>query len=94
MEKENEIGEKKNEEKKYFDFKGKKKYFKKKHTKSEGFTNNPKYFGKKPLETSSSSGERESYSFKGKRKFKNRSNRPRQFVYKKHDKKRKNFRTF
>ena len=85
---------KKNEEKKYFDFKGKKKYFKKKHTKSEGFTNNPKYFGKKPLETSSSSGERESYSFKGKRKFKNRSNRPRQFVYKKHDKKRKNFRTF
>ena len=78
----------KNDEKKYFDVKRKKKFFKKKHTKPPGFTNNPKYFGKKPLETSSSSGERESYSFKGKRKFKNRSNRPKQFVFKRHNKKR------
>ncbi|MDC3231703.1 hypothetical protein OBA37_02160 [Candidatus Pelagibacter sp.] len=85
---------KKNEEKKYFDFKGKKKYFKKKHTKPTGFTNNPLYFEKKPLEDIPLSEERESYSIKGNRKFKNRSNRPRQFVYKKHDKKRKNFKTF
>ena len=88
MKKENEIGEKKIIKKKYFDVKGKKKFFKKKHTKPLGFTNNPEYFGKKPLETSSSSGKRESYSFKGKRKFKNRSNRPKQFIFKRHNKKR------
>ena len=64
---------------------------KKKHTKPLGFTNNPKYFGKKPLESSSYSEERESYSFKGKRKFKNRSNRPKQFTFKKYNKKRKKF---
>jgi len=81
----------KNDEKKYFDAKGKKKFFKKKHTKPAGFTNNPKYLGKKPLETSSSSAERESYSSKGKRKFKNRSNRPKQFAFKRHNKKRKKF---
>ncbi len=81
----------KNDEKKYFDVEGKKKFFKKKHTKPPGFTNNPKYFGKKSLETSSSSREQESYSFKGKRKFKNRSNRPKQFAFKRHNKKRKKF---
>jgi len=79
----------KNEEKKYFDLKGKKKFFKKKNTKPSGFTNNPKYFGKKPLESSSSSEEKASYSFKGKRKFKNRSNRPKQFTFKKYNKKKK-----
>ena len=81
----------KNDEKKYFDVKGKKKFFKKKQTKPAGFTNNPKYFGKKPSETYFSSEERESYNFKGKRKFKNRSNRPKQFAFKRHNKKRKKF---
>ena len=83
--------EERNKEKKYFDFKGKKKFFKNKHTKTSGFTNNPKYFGKKPLESSSSSEERKSYSLKGKRKFKNRSNRPKQFTFKNYNKKRKKF---
>ena len=64
---------------------------KNKHTKTSGFTNNPKYFGKKPLESSSSSEERKSYSLKGKRKFKNRSNRPKQFTFKNYNKKRKKF---
>ena len=81
----------KNDEKKYFDFKGKRKFFKKKHTGLSGFTNNPKYFGKKNLENSSSSEERKNYSFKGKRKFKNRSNRPKQFTFKKYNKRRKKF---
>ena len=79
------------QEKKRFGLKGKKKFFKKKHTKLLGFTNNPKYFGKKPLESFSSSKKRESYSFKGKKKFKNRSNRPKKFTFKKYNKKRKKF---
>ncbi len=83
------IGE--NKKKKDFGFKGKKKFFKKKYTKPLGFTNNPKYFGKKPLESSSSSEERQSYIFKGKRKFKNRNNRPKKFTFKKYNKKRKKF---
>ena len=79
-----------NEEKKDFDFKRKKKFFKKKHTKPSGFTNNPKYFEKKSLENSSESEERERHSINGRRKFKNRSNRPKKFTFKKHNKK-KNF---
>ena len=85
--------EERKEKKKYFDLKEKKKFFKKKHKKPLGFTNNPKYFGKKQLETSSS-GESGSYSLKGKRKFKSRSNRTKQFTFKKYNKKRKNFKIF
>ena len=84
----------KNKEKKYFNFREKKKFFKKKKTRPSVLTNNPKYFGKKPLESSSYSEEIESYSFKGKRKFKNRSNRPKQFTFKKYKKKEKNFKIF
>jgi len=81
-----------NQEKKDFNFKGKKKFIKKKkHTKPSGFTNNPKYFGKSPLKDLSSDGERKKFNFNGKRKFKSRNNRPKQFTFKKHNKKRKKF---
>ena len=79
------------EEKKDFPFKGKKKFFKKKHTKPLGFTNNPKYFGKNTSDVLSSDGENKKFDFKGKRKFKSRNNRPKQFMFKKHNKKRKKF---
>ena len=79
------------EEKKDFTFKGKKKFFKKKHSKPSGFTNNPKYFGKNTSEVLSSDGENKKFNFKGKRKFKSRNNRPKQFMFKKHNKKRKKF---
>ena len=72
-------------------FKGKKKFFKKndsrksKHKNNKkpfGYTNNPKYFGKK-----SNNGEKDSnkknFSFKGKKRFKNRK-RPKNFTFKKH----------
>ena len=75
-------------EKKRFNFKDKRKSFKKKHSKSSGFTNNPKYFEKKFSENVSSDGERKRFNFKGKRKFKNRNNRPKKFTFKKHSKKR------
>ena len=55
------------------DFKGKKKPF--------GYTNNPKYFGKKSDETSRSNDDRRSF-FKNKKKFKNRK-RPKSFKFKK-----------
>ena len=82
------------EEKKDLTFKGKKKFFKKKYSKLLGFTNNPKYFGKNPPEGSSLEGENKRFDFKGKRKFKSRNNRPKQFQFKKHNKNRKNFKTF
>ncbi len=75
--------------KKKLSFKYKKKFSKKKNSKPHGFTNNPKYFGKKPLENISSDGERKSFSFKGKKKFKNRNSRPKNFTFKKHSKKRR-----
>jgi hypothetical protein len=75
-------------EKKSFGFKGKKSFFKKDKAKPTGFTNNPKYFGKKPLENTSNEGEKKSFSFKGKKKFKGRSNRPKSFTFKKHSQKR------
>ena len=78
-----------NSEKKDFSFKDKKKFFKKKSSKPYGFTNNPKYFGKKPLENVSLDGERKSFSFKGKKKFKSRNSRPKNFTFKKHSKKRR-----
>ena len=79
---------KRNKEKKDFVFKGKKKFFKKKHVKLSGFTNNPKYFEKKTSE-SSSSEEKKRFGFKNKKKFKRRENRPKKFIFKKHNKKRR-----
>ncbi len=79
----------KSQKKKDTDFKFKKKFFKNKDSKLSGFTNNPKYFGKKPSETPSKDGERKSFRFKGKKKFKSRNSRPKNFTFKKHNKKRR-----
>jgi ATP-dependent RNA helicase DeaD len=81
-------------EKKNFGFKGKKGFFKKKILKPVGFTNNPKYFEKKLSEDSPGNNEKKSFSFKGKKKFKSRSNRPKNFTFKKHSQKRSKFKTF
>ena len=75
-------------EKKSFGFKGKSSFLKKKDTKPTGFTNNPKYFGRKPSENTSSDTEKKTFSFKGKKKFKSRNSRPKNFTFKKHSKKR------
>ena len=76
-------------EKKDYNFKGKKNFFKKKQKKPAGFTNNPKYLEKKQSENSSSDGERKKFNFKGKKKFKSRNSRPKKFTFKKHNKKRR-----
>jgi ATP-dependent RNA helicase DeaD len=78
-------------EKKDYSFKSKKKFFKKKLTKPAGFTNNPKYFEKQNSENLSSDGERKKFNFKGKKKFKSRNSRPKNFTFKKHNKKRRKF---
>ena len=75
-------------EKKSFGYKGKSSFIKKDKSKPTGFTNNPKYFGKKTSESSSSSGEKKSSSFDGKKRFKSRSDRPKSFTFKKHSQKR------
>ena len=75
-------------EKKSFGYKGKSSFIKKDNAKPIGFTNNPKYFGKKTSESSSTSGEKKSSSFDGKKKFKSRSDRPKSFTFKKHSQKR------
>ncbi|MDB2381617.1 DEAD/DEAH box helicase [Candidatus Pelagibacter bacterium] len=75
-------------EKKSFGYKGKSSFTKKDDSKPTGFTNNPKYFGKKTSESSSMSGEKKSSSFDGKKKFKSRSDRPKTFTFKKHSQKR------
>jgi superfamily II DNA/RNA helicase len=75
-------------EKKSFGFKGKSSFAKKKKSKPNGFTNNPKYFERKPSENTSSDSEKKSFSFKGKKKFKSRNSRPKNFSFKKHSKKR------
>ncbi len=49
------------------------------------------FFGKNTSEVLSSDGENKKFNFKGKRKFKSRNNRPKQFMFKKHNKKRKKF---
>ena len=76
------------------EFKGKKRFFKKGENKktdyrdkkkSFGFTNNPKYFGKKIDETNKSDNDKRS-SFKNKKKFKNRK-RPKKFSFKRHKRK-------
>ena len=74
--------------KKSFGFKGKSSFRKKNDLKPAGFTNNPKYFGRKPSENTSSDSEKKSFSFKGKKKFKSRNRRPKNFTFKKHSKKR------
>jgi superfamily II DNA/RNA helicase len=76
------------EEKKSFGFKGKSSFAKKNKSKPNGFTNNPKYFERKPSENTSSDSEKKSFGFKGKKKFKSRNNRPKNFSFKKHSKKR------
>ena len=75
-------------EKKSFGYKGKSSFTKKDNSKPTGFTNNPKYFGKKTSESSSTNGEKKSPSFDGKKKFKSRSDRPKSFTFKKHSQKR------
>ena len=75
-------------EKKSFGFKGKSSFTKKNKSKPNGFTNNPKYFERKPSENTSSDSEKKSFGFKGKKKFKSRNNRPKNFSFKKHSKKR------
>ena len=75
-------------EKKSFSYKGKSSFTKKDDSKPTGFTNNPKYFGKKTSESSSTSGEKKISSFDGKKKFKSRSDRPKSFTFKKHSQKR------
>ncbi|MDA9960775.1 DEAD/DEAH box helicase [Candidatus Pelagibacter sp.] len=75
-------------EKKSFGFKGKSSISKKNESKPTGFTNNPKYFGRKPSENTSSDTEKKNFNFKGKKKFKSRNSRPKNFSFKKHSKKR------
>jgi superfamily II DNA/RNA helicase len=76
------------------EFKGKKRFFKKRDNKktdyrdkkkSFGFTNNPKYFGKKNDETNKSDHNKQS-TFKDKKKFKNRK-RPKKFSFKRYKRK-------
>ena len=80
-----------NKEKKDIVFKDKKNFFRKKHIKPSGFTNNPKYLVKKTSEILSSDGERKRFTFNGKRKFKNRSSRSKKFTFKRYNKKRRQF---
>jgi superfamily II DNA/RNA helicase len=75
-------------EKKSFGYKKKSSFTKKDDSKPAGFTNNPKYFGRKPSESTSRDSEKKSFSFKGKKKFKSRSDRPKNFTFKKHSQKR------
>ena len=77
-------------EKKSFGFKEKSSFAKKNNSKPAGFTNNPKYFGKKPSENTSTDSEKKSFGFKGKKKFKSRNSRPKNFTFKKHSQKRAN----
>src|SRR5210317_295859 len=81
-------------------FGDKKKFFKKDDSRSSsfgdkkkysGYTNNPNYFGKKPVENSSTINEKKDFGFKKKKKFKNRNSRPKNFTFKKHSQKRKEF---
>ena len=78
-------------------FGDKKKFFKKddsrktslgNKSKPHGFTNNPKYFGKKSSNNSSVDFNKKKSNFKGKKKFKSRSSRPKNFTFKKHSQKR------
>jgi ATP-dependent RNA helicase DeaD len=77
------------------DFRDKKKFFRKDDAKKSdfrdkkkplGYTNNPNYFGKKPLNDSSTDFDKKNSKFKGKKKFKHRK-RPKNFSFKKHKRK-------
>jgi superfamily II DNA/RNA helicase len=72
-----------------FNFKkGKKRFFKKKDFRVEGYTNNPKYLGKQKENAEANNNERKKFNFKkGKKRFKNRS-RPISFKFKKHNRSR------
>jgi len=73
-------------EKKSFGYKGKSSFGDK--SKSYGFTNNPKYFGKKTSEDSSNIEHNKSSALSRKKKLKSRSDRPKNFTFKKHSQKR------
>jgi len=75
-------------EKKSFGYKGKSSFTKKDELRPTGFTNNPKYFGKKTSESLSTSVDKKNSGFDGKKKFKSRSDRPKSFTFKKHSQKR------
>jgi len=81
-----------NGEKKSFGYKGKSSFREK--SKNAGFTNNPKYFGKKTSENISDSKDNKSSGFRRKKKFKSRSDRPKNFTFKKHSHKRVKSRIF
>jgi superfamily II DNA/RNA helicase len=74
---------------KSFNFKkGKKRFFKKKDFRFEGYTNNPKFLDKQKENTETDNNERKKFNFKkGKKRFKNR-NRPKSFKFKKHNRSR------
>jgi len=74
---------------KSFNFKkGKKRFFKKKDFRFEGYTNNPKFLDKQKENTETDNNERKKFNFKkGKKKFKNK-NRPKSFKFKKHNRSR------
>jgi ATP-dependent RNA helicase DeaD len=74
-------------EKKSFGYKGKSSFNKKNDSRPTGFTNNPKYFGKKTSESSSAGVDKKSFSFGKKKKFKSRRDRPKNFTFKKHSQK-------
>ena len=78
-------------------FGDKKKFFKKEDSRKSSFgdkkklsifTNNPKYFGKKSPDSSGIDFDKKGSRFKGKKKFKSRSNRSKNFTFKKHSQKR------
>ena len=81
-------------EKKSFGYKGKSSFTKKDDSKPTGFTNNPKYFGKKTSESSLASVDKKNSSSDGKKKFKSRSDRPKSFTFKKHSQKKIKSKTF
>jgi ATP-dependent RNA helicase DeaD len=81
-------------------FGDKKKFFKKNDSrksifgdkkKPSGYTNNPKYFGKKPSDNSPVDFDKKGSRFKRKKKFKVRNSRPKNFTFKKHSQKRAKF---
>jgi ATP-dependent RNA helicase DeaD len=75
-------------ERKSFGNEGKSSFTKKNNSKPTGFTNNPKYFGKKTSESSFTRGEKKRSNLDEKKRFKNRSGRPKNFTFKKHSQKR------
>ena len=64
---------------------------KKNNSKPSGFTNNPKVFWKKTFRKYIFRLRKKSFGFKGKKKFKSRNSRPKNFSFKKHSKKRAKF---